>query len=158
MPARGVKPGCTRNTLVVFARQLGNDSHMSQPRTPLPPSESSEWIVPERLFALLAHSDDLSLLLDIHMRSVFTGPSLVRVLGYTAAELARLPAKKLVHPDDFAEVSAFFQRLVVNAVGTAWPISYRVRHKDGSWRWLSGRAVNLLEDPAVRAVHASSRR
>ncbi len=110
------------------------------------------WSEPERLFALLAHSDALSLLIDRNMRAVFAGPSLMRVLGYTREELERLPASRLIHPDDYGEAKAAFDQVVASPLGTAWPVTYRVRHKDGSWRWLEGRAVNLLEDPAVGAV------
>jgi hypothetical protein len=36
-------------------------------------------------------------------------------------------------------------------------IDARLRHKDGSWRWVEGRVTNLLENPAVRAVVSNFR-
>ena len=107
---------------------------------------------PARLYALLAHSDDLALLLDRQMRAVFVGPSLQRVLGYQAAEFLHLSPRKLVHPEDIDALVASFEALVKMPLGTEMPVTYRVRHKEEGWRWLSGRGVNLLDDPAVRAV------
>ena len=41
--------------------------------------------------------------------------------------------------------------------GVAIPVTYRFKHKDGSWRWIESVATNLLDDPAVRAVVANYR-
>jgi endonuclease-3 len=33
-----------------------------------------------------------------------------------------------------------------------FPVQSRVRHKDGSWRWLEGILTNLLDQPGVEAI------
>jgi PAS domain S-box len=29
---------------------------------------------------------------------------------------------------------------------------FRLRHQDGSWRWMEGSLTNLLDEPAVQSV------
>src|SRR5690606_34810918 len=41
---------------------------------------------------------------------------------------------------------------LLSAPGRIWVDEGRVRHKDGSWRWLEFTCSNLLHEPSVRAV------
>ena len=44
--------------------------------------------------------------------------------------------KHLIHPDDLARVDAETRR-VAGSDGAVTGFEYRIKHKDGRWRWLS---------------------
>ncbi len=79
----------------------------------------------------------------VEQRNVFVNPEIQTVLGYTPAEVQALGASlfpALVHPDDLPRIGANTQRLIQGET-SVYPIEveYRMRHKDGSWRWLLSR-------------------
>ena len=86
----------------------------------------------------------------------YASPSSARLIGYDPAELAGRCGFEFVHPADVARVRAEFERLLEQPAATAVAV-YRARHKDGNWRWLEARAVNLLAESDVGAVAATFR-
>ncbi|HET7425376.1 MAG TPA: ATP-binding protein, partial [Gemmatimonadales bacterium] len=84
---------------------------------------------------LLEHGSDVILALDAGFRIGFAGPSLPRVLGWTAAQVARRPLADFVHPDDVDAVRASLET-VLSRSGFGEPIAFRFRHADGGWRSL----------------------
>ena len=77
-------------------------------------------------------------------------PSVTRILGYTQEEFAQL-GWSLIHPDDQARVDP--AEVIRNSV-QAEHSEYRLRHKDGSYRWMSVTAINLLNHPSIAGVVA----
>jgi two-component system, cell cycle sensor histidine kinase and response regulator CckA len=82
---------------------------------------------------LLEHGSDVILALDAGFRIGFAGPSLPRVLGWTAAQVARRPLADFIHPDDMDAVGASLET-VLKRSGFGEPIAFRFRHADGGWR------------------------
>jgi PAS domain S-box-containing protein len=82
---------------------------------------------------LLEHGSDVILALDANFRIGFAGPSLPRVLGWTAAQVARRPLADFIHPDDMDAVRASLET-VLKRSGFGEPIAFRFRHADGGWR------------------------
>ncbi|MCG5531570.1 PAS domain-containing protein [Halorhodospira halochloris] len=65
-----------------------------------------------------------------------------RVTGYASDELvnnATVSYAQLIHPDDLARVD----KAIAEAVGEnrPWEVQYRLRHRDGSLRWVQERGV-----------------
>lgn len=56
-----------------------------------------------------------------------------QVTGYTADEINRIGYPTLLHPDDLPAALQFAERL---SRGERSVLEYRIRHKDGSYRWL----------------------
>jgi diguanylate cyclase (GGDEF)-like protein/PAS domain S-box-containing protein len=112
--------------------------------------ESGRW-----LEALVSTSWDVVTLLAASGRFLYCSPAITAQLGYQPDELAGTPAQDLVHPDDTHAVVGFED--VVAGRGAGAVFEYRVRHRDGSWRWLESTAHNLLQDPAVAGVVVTSR-
>jgi PAS domain S-box-containing protein len=98
-------------------------------------SNSSDGIVVER------SEGDLS----------YVSASAERVLGYSGDELARLAELSLVHPNDRARVRSSVDA-VLKEPGAVESSVHRVRHRDGSWRWLDFTYTNLLEHPSVQGM------
>ena len=66
------------------------------------------------------------------------------LFGYAADEIEDSAEQldRLVHPDDLARIHAAGRAYVTNP-GSEYEIRFRVRHKDGSWRWVLSRG-NVL--------------
>src|SRR5262245_4890532 len=101
--------------------------------------------------ALVEHSSDAIALVDDQGVVRFASPSSERVLGYGAGEWLNRNAFELVHPEDVPGVSAAFARVLAQP-GVPVTDEFRVRHKDGSWRYVEAVAVNRLAEPAVCGV------
>ena len=104
----------------------------------------------ERLAALSLHLRDVVWLVDRDGHVFFVSPSVKRVLGYTAGEFAAMDVTAFAHPDDVETV--FASALAVAEPGGTSRFEARVRHGDGSWRWVETDVVNLLDDPEVGGV------
>jgi PAS domain S-box-containing protein len=61
-----------------------------------------------------------------------------------------------IHPDDRAHVQAAYASLFA-APGTRASATYRIRHRDGSWRWFESFGANMLSDPCVAGIIVNSR-
>ena len=69
--------------------------------------------------------------------------------GQTSAEVSGLGWLDAVHPDDRERTRQAWQRCV--AAGTPCDVEYRVRRRDGHYRWFNGRGVAVRgEDGALR--------
>lgn len=86
--------------------------------------------------------------LDWQFRQV--NPAVMLVLGYGIEEFLELPFIELIHPDDRPDVLLQMQRLAKGA--TIGFVEIRCRCKDGSYKWLSWKAVHVLEEQLVYTV------
>jgi PAS domain S-box-containing protein len=80
-----------------------------------------------------------------------TTPITFRGLGYAPAEYLGRNGFELLHPDDVPAVRELLGR-VLQKPAERFTTRYRLRHKDGSWRWVEAVATNLLDEPSVRAI------
>jgi diguanylate cyclase (GGDEF)-like protein/PAS domain S-box-containing protein len=103
-----------------------------------------------RFRALVQHSSDATAVIDQFRVITYVAPAVREMLGYEAHEMIGRPVSDFVHPGDEAP-DAIIDRLVAHPFATE-RIEARVRHKDGSWRWLDGTCTNQLEEPAVRGI------
>jgi two-component system, cell cycle sensor histidine kinase and response regulator CckA len=112
---------------------------------------SPQHMSEERFRALVEMSSDAIVLINEQSQILYSSPSVERVMGYSALELLGRPGLELVHPDDQAAAVTVLQQ-AVEAPSEHVRFLIRVRHKDGSWRWLEGIGTNYLSEPAVRAI------
>lgn len=100
--------------------------------------------------ALVRNSHDLTIVTDANGRALYVSPSMSRILGYAPGDFTQLDSH-LVHADDAAGVLDAF-RLCRFSPATRPSVELRVRHRDGSWRWLELRMSNLLADDSIRGI------
>jgi PAS domain S-box-containing protein len=106
----------------------------------------------EALFrALINSSWDAFHLVQPDGRIIFESPAVTRLLGYLPEEMVGCNALEFVHPDDFARVLEG-SRTLLNQPGSMRTINLRVRHIDGTWRWVESFEVNLIDHPDVGAL------
>jgi PAS domain S-box-containing protein len=104
-----------------------------------------------RLRAILENSVTFFNLVDENGIFLYVSPAAKALVGYEPEEMVGRPVLDFIHPDEIEDPARPFWRLRQNP-GMTFPIERRVRHKDGTWRWVAGHATNLLHDPDVRAV------
>jgi diguanylate cyclase (GGDEF)-like protein/PAS domain S-box-containing protein len=110
----------------------------------------------ERFRAMAQHASDIVAVLDADGSVQYSSPSASRILGYPDEDWLQRGAFDLVHPDDLGEVMRIFGR-ALEEPGPTRPTWVRVRHADGSWRWLEAIANNLLDEPAVGGIVVHAR-
>jgi diguanylate cyclase (GGDEF)-like protein/PAS domain S-box-containing protein len=110
-----------------------------------------EQQVEARFRSLVQEASDVIVVIDASGRTTFVSPAVKRVLGYAPEERVGKKALDLVHPSDLDTVNKLFSD-VSKAPGATATAEARVRHRDGSWRWIEGTATNLLADPNVGGI------
>ncbi len=78
---------------------------------------------------------------------IYESPSVEAILGYTPEELIGQNAFDFVHPQDTDQVIEYFNT-AISGVKPAFPLEYRFRHKDNSWR-----SMESVGNPYHDATH-----
>ena len=106
----------------------------------------------ERQFrALVANATELITVAGDDGLLRYVSPASERLLGYEQSELIGRDLMEYVHPDDSDHIVREIADNVLTQ-GVVGPLDFRVRHRDGSWRYLEALGLNLLEDPAVEGI------
>lgn len=106
--------------------------------------------------SLFENALELITILDPQGRIIYENPSNEKFVGYSRKEMIGQNAFSFFHPDDLPAVRSAFAEALKNP-GAAPRIRLRMRHKDGTWRWLEAYGNNLLADPAVRGIVINAR-
>ena len=110
----------------------------------------------ERFRSLVQNASDVITILAVDGTISYDSPAIERVLGYEQGERVGRPTFEYMHPEDVERVRGNFAR-TLEQPGVRPPLEFRIRHKNGSWRYVEVTRTNLLNDPAVRGVVANSR-
>jgi diguanylate cyclase (GGDEF)-like protein/PAS domain S-box-containing protein len=102
--------------------------------------------------SLETHSTDVALFSDRDGRLLFVSGSVTVRFGYAPGELVGAVGFSLVHPEDEPAVRAIWTAAVAAQRGATHFFDARVRHADGSWRWVEMSLTNALADPAIGAM------
>lgn len=110
-----------------------------------------------RLFrALSEHATDLVALLNADGTYRYASASHRRILGYSPEELAGRSVFSLIHTADRSAMHTVFSS-GMQLPGAIEGIEFRMRHRDGSWRWLEAIGKNCLDDPDLAGISINSR-
>ena len=98
-------------------------------------------------------SDTLPDLLYIYdlteQRNIYVNREVGAMLGYTPEEIRDMGSTlftRLIHPDDFEGVAAQTEKIFALKDGEAQETEYRMRRRDGAWRWLLSRDSVFARD------------
>lgn len=105
----------------------------------------------EKFRSLIENSHDVISITGSNRSMTYISPSVKRVLGYEPPERLGQGYAEIMHPDDVERIKGEFAKLV-GAEGATWTVQFRLRHKDGSWRYVESTGTNLLENPAVQGI------
>ena len=106
--------------------------------------------------SLVRNASDIITVVDPTGTITYQTPSVCWVLGHPPDTLLDTDLHALVHPED---VDAFRTHLsgVVDASAQPASVVSRMRHRNGTWRWVETVAANLLADPAVNGIVLTTR-
>lgn len=104
----------------------------------------------EQFFTFFNTSADLMCMADPAGAFRRTNPACSETLGYSEAELSAKPFIEFVHPDDRQRTVDEMTRQL--ATGHSCDFENRYLRKDGTWCWLSWRAVYNLSDKTTYAT------
>ena len=109
----------------------------------------------ERLSALVQNLSDVITVVDADGTLVFTSPAANRLFGFEDGDESWTDPLARVHPDDREHL---YELMAEQLEGRRTePIPFRLRHRDGSFRFVEAVASNLLEDPAVQGIVVTTR-
>ena len=106
--------------------------------------------------SLIENSIDVIMILNRDGTIRYESPSIKNFTGYKAEERQGESVFGLIHPDDSPNVATAFSRVINNEV-TKINLELRMRHKDGSWRYIEAIGNNLLDDPMIDGIVANFR-
>lgn len=106
-------------------------------------------LIHNRFEALVENSMDCIVIISPEGKTTYVSGSVKKILGYTVDEVMNLNIWELCHPDDLEESQAVMALSFENP-GVPMPgYVSRIKHKDGSWRWVEPIVTNLLHDPSI---------
>ncbi len=106
--------------------------------------------------AVVENSHDGISFCDQDARITYRSPSFANINGYTDAERVGQGAFDPAHPDDRDVLRRYHDQLL-QFPGSPLTTEYRIRHRDGTWRWLETMSLNLLSNPDIAAIVSTSR-
>ncbi|WP_425639425.1 PAS domain S-box protein [Algoriphagus yeomjeoni] len=105
-----------------------------------------------RFESLVDNSMDCTIIISAEGKTSYVSGSVKKILGYTPIEAMEMDFRDLVHPEDLAGAE---NALALSLEHPGVPMkghNSRIRHKNGSWRWVEPVITNLLHDPAVGGI------
>ncbi|MCW6036108.1 PAS domain S-box protein [Spirulina subsalsa FACHB-351] len=95
-------------------------------------------------------SPNLIYIYDLQLqRNIYTNREVTQLLGYSAEEVRAMGNNflaEIVHPQDFPRVVTHLQNFPQASEEEVREIQYRIRHANGSWRWLWSRETVFKRD------------
>jgi PAS domain S-box-containing protein len=110
----------------------------------------------EKDSALLDHVTEMVTISDRRGTIVYANPATERVAGFAPEEFVGRDPFETIHPEDRPRCEEAFEELA-DTPGLSLRLEHRVRHKDGTWRWVEGTFSSLFDDPDVGGLLATLR-
>ena len=105
--------------------------------------------------AVVENSHDGVIFTDANGLILYRSPSYASVNGYSPEKRLGKSAFELLHPDDIQYVRSIWAEILAHPE-IPHKVQYRIRHEDGSWRWIESASQNLLGNPDVQSIIVSS--
>ncbi|MBK8049776.1 MAG: PAS domain S-box protein [Anaerolineales bacterium] len=81
----------------------------------------------------------------------YVSPLVTTILGYTPDEIRNTPLAAIVHPEDYPALEGGLLELW-SLPGESRRFEYRVRHRNGDYRWFENKVSNYLDHPWLQVV------
>jgi PAS domain S-box-containing protein len=101
--------------------------------------------------ALIEHSSDAIALVNEVGAVLYANPATARMVGLPVSEIVGANVFRWVHDEDMPSFQTNFTRSLKHP-GSPVKNPFRLRHADGTWRFIESIGVSRLSDPAIRGV------
>ena len=98
----------------------------------------------QRVRSLVENANDIIYLLTPDGVFTYASPNWTHILGHDVSEVVGTSFAPRVHPDDLDKCYAFLNTVIETGARQSG-IEYRVKHKDGGWRWHTSNASCLKD-------------
>jgi diguanylate cyclase (GGDEF)-like protein/PAS domain S-box-containing protein len=109
-----------------------------------------------RFRSLVQHSSDVITVVDASGITRYMSPAVLQVFGWKPEEAFGKRLADLAHSED-ATVVATLLADAAHEPGATASGTFRVRHADGTWRYIEAVGTGLLNDPTVRGIVLNTR-
>jgi diguanylate cyclase (GGDEF)-like protein/PAS domain S-box-containing protein len=100
---------------------------------------------------LALHAADVAFLADAQGSIQFASGSVTTQFGYRVEQVVGADGFSFFHPEDLPGVRAHWAR-ALDRPGASLAGEARIRHADGSWRWIENTVSNRLHVPGIEAM------
>jgi PAS domain S-box-containing protein len=104
------------------------------------------------LRAILDHTNDVIVVLGSDATIRLASASAKWLLGFDPEEQVGRSAFDFMHPDDLGDAIGALERSIAAGPGPLPRKVIRIRHGDGTWRWVELSSYSMLEDPLVQGI------
>ena len=101
--------------------------------------------------ALIENSAEGVAIIDVDGIVRYIAPSDERLTGYSSSEVQGQSAFRYIHPQDIAKLKVVFNEGVTTP-GAVRTTGYRLKHKNGEWRYFEITGHNMLSDPHISGI------
>ncbi|SHM87874.1 sensor domain-containing diguanylate cyclase [Cryptosporangium aurantiacum] len=143
-------------TALVVVRQLLSVSENARLIDELDRSLLEQRAQKEWFSSLVAHSSDLTLVLDEQNVITYASPAAERVLGLRPEQLVGVRLRDQMHVDDLERLGQGWATLQ-ETPGKEWTVQVRLKTAERGWRWLETVNTNLLDVPSIRGIVSNCR-
>ncbi|EKJ87550.1 PAS domain S-box-containing protein [Leptospira meyeri] len=107
----------------------------------------------KRYRALVENGIDVIAILNIEGRAKYVSPSITKVLGYSESDAMHMNLFDFLHPDDVTKIIKRLEEVRHIPIGSSLPShNFRIKHQDGSWRWVESTITNLIDDESIGGI------
>ncbi|WP_323755849.1 PAS domain S-box protein [Roseivirga sp.] len=114
--------------------------------------EQETQLSQKRFESLVENSMDCIIIISPEGNTTYVSGSIKKILGYSPTELMEMDFSELVHPEDLPSAENALLLCMQHPGVPMKGYTSRVKHKNGSWRWIEPVITNLLHDPAVMGI------
>jgi PAS domain S-box-containing protein len=106
----------------------------------------------KRFRGMVENSGDAVSILSEKGNPQYISPSIRKILGYSEEEAMNMNLFSLIHPDDQSIVQKMWRK-ILDSPGIPFHGNVcRLKHANGSWRWIDGTINNMLNDPSIGGI------
>lgn len=107
----------------------------------------------KRYRALVENGVDVIAILSTEGKAKYVSPSITKVLGYSELEAMHMNLFDFLHPDDVPKIFKRMEEVRSIPQGNSLPShNFRIKHQNGSWRWVESTITNLIEDENIGGI------
>jgi PAS domain S-box-containing protein len=123
----------------------------------MPQSEVGVAAAEASLRAVLDHANDVIVIMGADGTIGFVSASAKWLLALDPEEHVGRSVFDFMHPDDLDDAIGALERSIAAGPGPLPRKVLRIRHGDGTWRWVELSSYSMLDDPLVRGIVVSVR-